>query len=248
MSRPDDTRSHILLADAPGAPRTGEEDTLHRRIRRKVLDGILSGELCPGHRVGVSRLAKRTGISRTPVREALLQLQREGFLTLEENRGFFVPELTEREARELYPILHALEDLALATTGRPSREHLDRLEELNERLGESDDPQEAISLNFAWHRLLTGRCANRELARLLDRYRMRVYRYEHAYYAPGAARIEYSVELHREILAAMRAGDVGHARAILERHWIGDYSLHLPGGDTADGEAGHVTADVVDPS
>lgn len=207
-----------------------EESPLHRRVRDLALERILSGELPPGARVSVSGLARETGISRTPVREALLQLLREGFLALEEHRGFFVRELTEREARELYPILHALEEVAIVAAGRPSAERLARLEELNRRLAGSRKPGEAIALNFAWHRLLTEPCGNRELAALLERYRMRVYRYEHAYYEPGRERIDYSVELHREILDALRAGDLGEARIVLRRHWLGDYSLYVPEG------------------
>lgn len=217
----------LLLPEAPSRE-GGDGGGLHRAVRREVLGRILTGKAAPGHRMSVSGLADETGISRTPVREALLQLQREGFLTLEENRGFFVRELTEREARELYPILHALEDLALVTGGRPSRAHLARLEAMNARLSESTDPEEAIALNVAWHRLLTEPCANDELHLLLDRYRMRVYRYERAYYEMGAERVEYSAALHGRILDALRAGDLAGARAVLEHHWVGDYSLYLP--------------------
>lgn len=220
----------LLLPD----PDTSATDGggLHRHVRREVLARILSGEAPPGDRMSVSGLAEETGISRTPVREALLQLEREGFLILEENRGFFVRELTEREARELYPIVHALEDLAMVTGGRPSRAHLTRLEAMNERLSGSRNPEEAIALNVAWHRLLTEPCSNGELLGLLDRYRMRVYRYERAYYEAGRERVDYSVTLHARILEALRAGDLDEARAILEHHWVGDYSLYLPRGGT----------------
>lgn len=214
-----------------------EEGSLHRTIRRLVLDRILSGAIRPGQPVGVSALARETGISRTPVRETLLQLHREGFLTLEENRGFFVRPLTEREARELYPILHGLEDLALVSSGRPSAERLERLDALNARLAASTNPEEAIGLNVAWHRALVDDCGNRELTALADRYRMRVFRYEHAYYEPGDERIEYSTELHRQIVDALRAGNLAGAREALRRHWIGDYSLYLPGAASA-GPAG----------
>lgn len=222
--------AHSYLPRLPGGedgPR-GEESSLHRTIRHLVLERILSGAVPPGHRVGVSALARESGISRTPVRETLLQLHREGFLTLEENRGFFVRPLTEREARELYPILHALEDLALLTSGRPSAERLERLEALNARLASSTDPVKAIGLNVAWHRTLVEDCGNQELTSLLDRYRMRVYRYEHAYYEPGDERIAYSAELHRQIVGALRTSELGAAREALRRHWIGDYSLYLP--------------------
>lgn len=228
------TVSEVLLPEPAGS--AGEDGGgLHRQVRREALARILSGGAAPGDRMSVSDLAEQTGISRTPVREALLQLHREGFLTLEENRGFFVRELTEREARELYPILHALEDLALATGGRPSRAHVARLEAVNARLSESANPEEAMSLNVAWHRLLTEPCSNEELLLLLDRYRMRVYRYERTYYEMGAERVEYSVALHARILDALRAGDMAEARAVLEDHWVGDYALYLPrAGGTSD--------------
>lgn len=215
-----------LLAEE--SPREGDGGALHHRIRSLVLGRILSGASAPGTRMGVSGLAAETGISRTPVREALLQLQREGFLTLEDNRGFFVVGLTELEARELYPILHALEDLALVSGGRPSRGQLAELDSLNGRLEATRDPEDAIALNFAWHRTLTAASTNRELGTLLERYRMRVYRYERSYYEPGAARIAYSVALHREIHQALSAGDLRRARSVLKRHWVGDYSLYLP--------------------
>lgn len=195
-----------------------------------MLERILSGDARPGERMSVSGLAERTGMSRTPVREALLQLEGEGFLVLEENRGFHVRELSEREARELYPILHALEDLALASSGRPSAEQLRRLEKLNDELADARSPEQAVGLNFAWHRLLTEGCPNRELRDLLEGYRMRVYRYETTYYRPGPERLEYSVTLHRRILDALGAGDLPAAREVLECHWVGDYSLYLPGG------------------
>lgn len=179
-----------------------EEGSLHRTIRRLVLGRILSGVIPPGQPVGVSALARETGISRTPVRETLLQLHRDGFLTLEENRGFFVRPLTEREAQELYPILHALEDLALLSSGRPPARRLERLEALNARLASSTDPMEAIGLNVAWHRALVDGCGNRELTTLVDRYRMRVFRYEHAYYAPGDERVGYSPARRSSTLCA----------------------------------------------
>lgn len=220
----------LLLPDPPAGPsEDGEGGDLHRRVRREVLRRILSGAAAPGRRVSVSGLAGETGMSRTPVREALLQLERDGFLTLEENRGFFVRALTEREARELYPVLHALEDLALVSGGRPPADHVERLESLNAGLSGARDPEEAVAINFRWHRLLTERCPNAELLRLLDRYRMRVYRYEAAYYQPGPERVAHSVALHRRIQGALRAGDLQEARRILEEHWVGDYSLYLPG-------------------
>lgn len=217
-----------LLEAAPDAGGAGHGGHLHRRIRERVLKRILSGEAPPGSSISVSTLADETNISRTPVRETLLQLQEEGFLRLEENRGFFVTELTEEEAGELYPIIHALEDLALVSGGRPPKAQIQKMESVNDRLALTREPDAAIALNFAWHRALTSSCRNGELLSLLERYRMRVYRYERTYYEPGEGRIAYSIQLHEEIQEALRSGDLRQARAVLERHWVGDYSLYLP--------------------
>lgn len=227
-----DVVADVLLPGAPEPVGPADAPSPHGRVRRAVLEWIVSDELQAGDRVGVSRFARETGLSRTPVREALLQLQREGLLALEENRGFFVPELTEREARELYPILHSLEDLALASIGRYSRRQLEALEEWNAHLSGTENPEEAVVLNFAWHKALTEPSGNSELQLLLERYRLRVYRYEHTYYQPGPERVAHSVSLHNEIRAALRSGAMDRARAILKRHWLGDYSLYLPGGRT----------------
>lgn len=220
----------LLLREAPATGAAVHGGHLHRRIRDTVLERILSGEAPPGSRMSVSAVAEAADVSRTPVRETLLQLQEDGFLRLEENRGFFVTELTEEGARELYPILHSLEDLALVSGGRPPRAQIQEMERLNGRLALARDPDAAIALNSAWHRALTASCPNRELVRLLERYRMRVYRYERAYYEPGEGRVAYSIQLHREIQDALRSGDLRQARVVLERHWIGDYSLYLPDG------------------
>src|ERR1700690_1934348 len=87
-------------------------------LRLRVSDSLqelLIGAMIPVGRINESQLAKRLHVSRTPLREALVSLEREGFV-MSGGRGFAVPPLREREARAIYPILGALEGLALRSS------------------------------------------------------------------------------------------------------------------------------------
>src|SRR4028119_956924 len=97
---------------------------LREQVHHAIIGRILREELAPGARLSDSALAGELGVSRTPVREALLRLEREGFLEVDVGRGFFVKPLSAGEVREVYPILWTLEVLALRTTLPPSRARL----------------------------------------------------------------------------------------------------------------------------
>jgi DNA-binding GntR family transcriptional regulator len=75
---------------------------------------ILSAALPPGVRVNEVALARELGISRTPLREALFGLEREGLVISHPRRGFFVSPLDVKDAREVYPLLATLEASPMA--------------------------------------------------------------------------------------------------------------------------------------
>ena len=86
---------------------------LRQEARKAVLEWILDGTLSPGSDVNEASLAASLGVSRTPLREALLALEQDGFLVSETGRGFRVVPLTERDVEEIYPMLWTLEGLAV---------------------------------------------------------------------------------------------------------------------------------------
>jgi DNA-binding GntR family transcriptional regulator len=177
----------------------------------------------PGSRLVESRLAKELGVSRTPLREALMHLEREGFLELQPNRGFLVAPLSREEAQELYPILALLESRALELTGPPEPSRAAQLAEVNERLLVSGPTRdEVFSTNVEWHAVLTSGCPNRTLLRMLARLRRKVYRYEWAHFASGGDSLRTAVEYHDAILSALRSGDMLAASGALHRHWSAD--------------------------
>jgi DNA-binding GntR family transcriptional regulator len=202
---------------------------LHAQARQVVLERILRGDLAPGSRLIESLLAKDLGVSRTPLREALMHLEREGFLELQPNRGFFVAPLSTEEAAELYPLVSLLESHALDLTGIPDTSRARRLAELNEQLlSHEHDPEEAFSLNVEWHTVLTSGCPNRLLLKLLASVRRKVYRYEWAFFAPGGDQVRDAVEGHDAVLTALESGDMATALNALRQHWNTDLETLIP--------------------
>ena len=88
-------------------PQTVSKDApIRAELSRIVRERIVEGELAPGTRIKESRLAEELGTSRTPLREALINLEQEGFVRSELAHGFSVEPLSGREMRETYPILY----------------------------------------------------------------------------------------------------------------------------------------------
>src|SRR5215471_12036634 len=90
-----------------------EERGEGQRAFNELSREIVKGKLQPGARLVEAQLSARMGLSRTPLREALFRLEREGLVRTELRRGFSVSPLSEREARETYSIVAALESLGL---------------------------------------------------------------------------------------------------------------------------------------
>jgi DNA-binding GntR family transcriptional regulator len=86
--------------------------TLREQIVDQVRAAIIEGRMKPADHVTEITLTKYLGVSRTPVREALILLEREGLLDFVPNRGYFVRVFTERDIREIFSLRTALENLA----------------------------------------------------------------------------------------------------------------------------------------
>lgn len=206
-----------------------ERRPLREQVRRVVLRRILQGELSGGASMNEAQLAEDLGVSRTPVREALMQLEQEGFLLSDPGRGFFVAPLTVQEVRDVFPLVGVLEGTALRWAGPPPAEAVARLEAINAELAKVDkDPENALSLNGQWHRLLIAHCDNQRLRDMIEQLRRQAYRYEYNYFLPGMARTGTSVGLHRAITDPLRRGDVEAACAAIDQHWLTDLDLMIP--------------------
>jgi DNA-binding GntR family transcriptional regulator len=207
---------------------TVDRRSITEQLETLVLERILDGSLPAGERVNESRLAEELGASRTPLREALSRLHREGLVVSRPHHGFFVADLSAGEARELYECLALLESSALQLAGMPDRTQLSELEEINQRLEAVSDGAEGIRVNTEWHVALLAGCPNAHLLELVESVRTKVHRYEFAFFAPGPERIATSIRLHGRILDALAVGDLATAKRGLIEHWFTDLDELAP--------------------
>ena len=202
-------------------------EPIRDKVREILVDRLLDRQLEPGQHINETELAAEFGISRTPLREALLQLASEGLIESEPGRGFRVTEMDVRTGRELFHLVAELEVLALRRTGSLDEETLERLREMDRRRArrpEDHDATEAVALDIRWHRTLVEACPNRQLLELLDLLRQRVHRYEYG----QARKFEQigvrGLEQHASVLEALEKGDTEAAASRLLDHW--NYAAH----------------------
>lgn len=161
------------------------------------------------------------GMSRTPVREALVRLENEGWVRLVPRHGFVVTPLVADDLQQLYEIVEGLEGVAVALTTVRSRadglEEFDRLIAEQEEALKADDVVTWADLDARFHRHIVYLSGNTRLGEIMDNqddqlYRARLYTIN---LRPKPMR---SVEEHRAIVAAMRDRNAVIARELLEAH------------------------------
>ena len=202
-----------LALDVPDTAitRTNLRDAAKERLRAL----IVTGDLAPRANVVERDLSERIGVSRTPLREALLALQGEGLLVSHPGRGFFVADLSVDEARELYPLIATLEAMAVRR-GRPS--DVSALRDVNLRFRRASSPSLALAADRNWHEALIAQCAAPRTAALLTPLRVVAARYEYRYFSRAAA-IRASADQHDQVIQLLERGRVPQAASLLEKNW-----------------------------
>ena len=190
---------------------------LRDEVKHQVLERLVRGQLPFGHRINETALSEDLGVSRTPLREALLELQREGFLHSATARGFTIRPLTAHEIQEIYPILWTLESLALQSVQQAP--NIEALVDYNRQLHRAkNDPEKALELDSDWHGLLISECRNERLRVMISELKRIVRRYEYTFMW-DVALIERSVEQHQAVIDALSHNDGQHAEMALQINW-----------------------------
>jgi len=191
-----------------------ERAPLRREVRRLLLEAIVRGDLAPSEGINEADLSARLGVSRTPLREALLALTQEGFLTATPGRGFTVRPLRLEDAEALYPILWTLEGLAVRASWPFPPERLRELEQANRRLETArDDAAIALARDREWHSILLAGCPNPMLLTMIENLKDHAARFEDAYMR-HAGQVITSVSQHRAIQSAIRRRELDAALAL----------------------------------
>jgi len=145
--------------------------TLKSHIFQGLRDAIVSGRYRPGDRLNESKIAREFGISRIPVREALLQLQEHGLVMNHERRGMFVTRLSDEDVQRINSLRVVLEAEALKLCRlKISKQDAARLTHVVERMEAWTERTEmdAAALDLEFHRTLWEAAGNPYLTRALD--------------------------------------------------------------------------------
>ncbi len=186
------------------------DNNISDSVAVEVRNMIVDGRLPAGERINEVHLAQHLGVSRTPLREALHRLAHEGALTSAPRIGYFVRPLTLEEFQDIYPLRSLLDPEALRLAGIPSKEQLDHLRELNNRLERARGANAIIQLDDDWHLQLINGCPNRVLVDLIKQFVQRTHRYEIALMREQR-NVSRACAEHRRIMAALARRDLDAA-------------------------------------
>jgi DNA-binding GntR family transcriptional regulator len=202
-------------------------DDLASRIRNR----IMSGEISIGAQLRQAELAADFGVSRTPVREALRQLQSRGLIEVQPNRGAVVRVPAPWDVREAYEVRAELEALAAArAVSRITGEQLEELRRANQEMYDhslAESKGEPVSLpvsqggNDRFHTLIADISGNARLAKVVNDINETVPRNVSArLIVNDARRRDENFREHERIVAALAAGDAEAAAAEMRAHVV----------------------------
>ena len=205
-------------AAPPAAARRSLVDDAYDALRQRILDNVYP----PGHQALEQALAEELGISRTPLREAMIRLRNEGLLEIIPRHGIRVLPLSATHMKEIYETLTALESMAaeLAARRQPGPAELKPLEEASRDMARalrSNDLDAWAQADERFHRTLIELCGNRLLKQTVLNFWDRAHRAR-----MFALRLRpkplNSTEEHRELVERIRAGDAAGAFACTRAH------------------------------
>lgn len=182
---------------------------------------IITGELAPGERLMEIKLANELGVSRTPVREALRKLEREGLVITTARKGAEVAPINEKDLREVLEIRKALESLACQLASQKiTAQQLLLLEEKNDAIAQAvdeNDTEGITRMDIEFHEIIYTVTENRRLMYMLHQLKEHILRYR-LQYIKDMKNKKNIVDEHRKIITALENHNARAAKKEIERH------------------------------
>ncbi len=194
-----------------------KHQSMRSAVRSALRDEIAQGGLRPGEKLEEEKLSALLGVSRTPIREALFGLEREGLVDFVPNKGCHVAVVNAQKVRELYPMIGALEALSIRTTRGFSDETLATLASLTESMTDSD-PKVRGEADRKWHEVLIENSDNEVLIETTKNLRLRAMQFDD-FSGRGVAEPRQAVQDHRDIVQLLVEKEYDKAADLSEKHW-----------------------------
>lgn len=203
-----------------------QDSSLRGRVFQSIREDILNGVYMEHDELRENTIAKKLGVSRTPVREALRQLELEGLVKILPNRGAFVTGITAEDVKDIYAVRSMLEGLcARWATENISEEQVTELEEIlllsefHLHKAHGEKTQQVTELDGKFHEILYDASNSRILKHVLSDFHKYVRLARKASVA-NESRAQKSIEEHRSILDAIKSKDASRAEALANAHMM----------------------------
>lgn len=195
--------------------------SLSDKVYRFLRDGIAEGRYSTGDCLVEMKLAEELGVSRTPVREALKQLELEDLVVSQPNRGVVVKGFSDEDYQDVSTIRHMLEgQAAYWAAERITNAQLAEMREVVDLMGfytEKNDVSHLVELDTRFHELIYEACGSRTLKHILTSLHHNIHRARRSSLTVPQ-RPQYSLAEHRMIFAAFERHDAAEAKARMEAH------------------------------
>ncbi|HKJ17951.1 MAG TPA: GntR family transcriptional regulator [Xanthomonadales bacterium] len=204
------------------AAAAGSKMTLVDKTYAEIRQRILENEYHPGFQALEQEIAGELGVSRTPVREALIRLEHEGLVEMIPRRGFRVVPVVASDMKEIYEVLTSLECMATELLVRrgATDEEIAPMEEATDDMEhalENDDLEAWAAADERYHRCLIELCGNQRLINMAQTVRDQGHRARMVTLRMRPRPLA-STQEHREVLEAIRNGDWKQARELHYEH------------------------------
>ncbi|CUR60226.1 putative GntR-family transcriptional regulator [metagenome] len=184
-------------------------------------DAIVDGTLAPGEQLREGELETWLGVSRTPIREALMRLQRSGLVLTRPGHSTVVAPLDDELVHAAQPVVAAMHELAVRlAVPRLGPDRLEALRDANREFAQARDTGDAtaaLAADDRLHQVYVDLAANPAISDILEQYSPLLRRIERLRFSSAAG--HESVALHEEMIEASAAGDVERAAATALTTW-----------------------------
>ena len=195
--------------------------SLRGQVFQEIREDILKGKFKENEELREATLGKELGVSRTPVREALRQLELEGLVHIIPNKGAYVTGITEKDVHDIYMTRSMLEGLCARWAAEHiSEEQIQEMEEvlqLTEYHLDRGNAEQLAELDGKFHEVLYDASQSRILRHILSDFHKYV-QVARKRSVKKEDRAKKSLEEHREILNALRTGDADRAEELAHIH------------------------------
>jgi DNA-binding GntR family transcriptional regulator len=204
-------------------------ETLQAQVYEYLREKILYGGIAPGQRLIEERIAEETGVSRSPIREAIRRLEKDGLVEVHAQGGVTVYKPTIEDFTSLYECRLSLEPAAAQYAAeRRTEEQVATLERMLEEMKQLDyesETRRTHELNFAFHELIAEASKNPYLAKVMRELKVLISFYRNAILQVDPKRPETGIAEHTAIYEAILRKDGEAARRQMEEHIKSDFLL-----------------------